>query len=702
MDKDELLKIATAIRDEVNKSSITPERLGNVLVELVSALKDNEFPSEGGDIVVDSELSASSENPVQNKVVKAALDGKQDKLVSGENIKTINGQSVLGEGEITILGSGQGVEVLGTKLTGLSPSIPDSGLDDSSTVLGAFNSILGSLYGGKLCRMGLSPAGLVFVFEAYDFRRETTIVHLNLTEKKIYWTSDAENDSYLKTKSFLELQNRAIYYGQAIELDYAAAVLTGFDEEGASGSIKSTTTVIEAIEILARCVENGKFRVITGQDSIIFLGIGGTTVSPSLLGIRFDISTKKIRMGVGSGSLFNESDGVIANESASWPEVTSASGGGSVTVDSELSASSENPVQNKVVRAALDSKQDKLVSGENIKTINGQSVLGEGEITISGLGKNDVLSGLNTENISYDVDKTMTVEQAIGIILGRLNGGNSIRLARSASGFILGFGVDDSVFDLYPILILFDMLQGKIYWKSDHSYDSTMFSQVSEIEESLKQSGTELSFAPDVMQTIIGAFGMGNITGITVESTLKEILSMLVQVVDNGNIRFVKTTSNDMVILLKGNLKEVPALTYGIRINAASGKIYFGNGDITLFNDTYTNIAAASEAWDEMTDSGVTISETLPEPLSIGPGEVLSLTLSIDTAKHVQIEETGAGVYESYIFVPSQVKISFDAPDGYDKFLVTLGQATSNTTEYKIKWIIGENSKRVFITRTLY
>ena len=204
------------------------------------------------------------------------------------------------------------------------------------------------------------------------------------------------------------------------------------------------------------------------------------------------------------------------------------------------------------------------------------------------------------------------------------------------------------------------------------------------------------------MQTIIGAFGMGNITGITVESTLKEILSMLVQVVDNGNIRFVKTTSNDMVILLKGNLKEVPALTYGIRINAASGKIYFGNGDITLFNDTYTNIAAASEAWDEMTDSGVTISETLPEPLSIGPGEVLSLTLSIDTAKHVQIEETGAGVYESYIFVPSQVKISFDAPDGYDKFLVTLGQATSNTTEYKIKWIIGENSKRVFITRTLY
>lgn len=34
------------------------------------------------------------------------ISGKQDKLVSGENIKTINGQSVLGEGDIVIEGGG--------------------------------------------------------------------------------------------------------------------------------------------------------------------------------------------------------------------------------------------------------------------------------------------------------------------------------------------------------------------------------------------------------------------------------------------------------------------------------------------------------------------------------------------------------------------------------------------------------------------
>ena len=40
-------------------------------------------------------------------------------------------------------------------------------------------------------------------------------------------------------------------------------------------------------------------------------------------------------------------------------EKLSGSGGGSVTVDASLSASSENPVQNKAIAAALENKADK-------------------------------------------------------------------------------------------------------------------------------------------------------------------------------------------------------------------------------------------------------------------------------------------------------------------------------------------------------
>ena len=110
-------------------------------------------------------------------------------------------------------------------------------------------------------------------------------------------------------------------------------------------------------------------------------------------------------------------------------------GGGSVTVDSELSTTSENPVQNKVITNALsdkaqmieltqaeynalvdkdpdtlyaitdaptidmsnyyskdetddllDEKQETLVSGTNIKTINNESLLGSGNINIQGGG----------------------------------------------------------------------------------------------------------------------------------------------------------------------------------------------------------------------------------------------------------------------------------------------------------------------------
>lgn len=45
--------------------------------------------------------------PISN-ATQTALDGKQDVLVSGTNIKTINGQTILGEGDITIE-SGSGV-----------------------------------------------------------------------------------------------------------------------------------------------------------------------------------------------------------------------------------------------------------------------------------------------------------------------------------------------------------------------------------------------------------------------------------------------------------------------------------------------------------------------------------------------------------------------------------------------------------------
>lgn len=93
-------------------------------------------------------------------------------------------------------------------------------------------------------------------------------------------------------------------------------------------------------------------------------------------------------------------------------------------VDSEVSETSTNPVQNKAVAGAfneivsllddtlsivgerIDSKQDKLVSGENIKTINGESILGSGDITVGGVSEDYVNNAIanaitNAINASY-------------------------------------------------------------------------------------------------------------------------------------------------------------------------------------------------------------------------------------------------------------------------------------------------------------
>lgn len=104
-------------------------------------------------------------------------------------------------------------------------------------------------------------------------------------------------------------------------------------------------------------------------------------------------------------------------------------------VDSEVSETSTNPVQNKAVAGALNeivgildatlssvgerfnSKQDKLVSGENIKTINGESIIGEGNITIEGGGGGGGdLSGYATEEYVNNAVEAVNVKGEDGYV----------------------------------------------------------------------------------------------------------------------------------------------------------------------------------------------------------------------------------------------------------------------------------------------
>jgi hypothetical protein len=69
-------------------------------------------PGSGVSRFADLTDRATADIPATNTPLAAALAGKQNTLVSGTNIKTVNGQSVLGSGNIAISGGSSYPEVL--------------------------------------------------------------------------------------------------------------------------------------------------------------------------------------------------------------------------------------------------------------------------------------------------------------------------------------------------------------------------------------------------------------------------------------------------------------------------------------------------------------------------------------------------------------------------------------------------------------
>ena len=55
--------------------------------------------------------------------------------------------------------------------------------------------------------------------------------------------------------------------------------------------------------------------------------------------------------------------------------------------DGEIATFRDDKYYQEVISSAVSSKQDELVSGDNIKTINGESILGSGEISIPDASK---------------------------------------------------------------------------------------------------------------------------------------------------------------------------------------------------------------------------------------------------------------------------------------------------------------------------
>lgn len=225
-------------------------------------------------IDVDNALDSTSENPVQNKVIKAVIDSKQDTLTAGTRI-TMTGSTISADSEI----------------------------DDTATT----NSVTWSA--AKIIAYMAS-------FSSLHFEIVTTLPSTNISTSTIYLVLKSTSEtSNIYTEYYYINNNWEIIGDTSVDL-------TNY----------YTQTQVDTLLL-------GK------EDTLTF---DSTPTSGS-------------NNPVTSGGVYSALQNV------------------DIDVDNTLDSTSENPVQNKVITSALDSKQNTLTAGDNI--------------TIETIGNSTVISG---------------------------------------------------------------------------------------------------------------------------------------------------------------------------------------------------------------------------------------------------------------------------------------------------------------------
>lgn len=302
-----------------------------------------------------------SETQEQLAFLGQEVQTKQDILISGSNIKTVNGNSLLGSGDIPISGGG-----------GVSDGDKgDITVTGSGTVWTIDNSVVTN------AKINDVAASKVTQDSLHRFVADT---------EKTTWNGKAD-----------------LVGGKVPSSQIPSIAITEF-----------LGTVASQAAMLALLGEQGDWCIRSDEQSGYVL-IGNT---PSLIG-----DWQKIVTPASPVSSVNSQVGNV---------VLGKSDVGLSNVDNTSDANKPVSIDQAI---AIGLKQDALVSGTNIKTIEGQSLLGSGNIDLT---KSDV--GLSNVDNTSDANKIVSTAQAtaIGLKQDTLVSGTNIKTIGGSS--ILGAG----------------------------------------------------------------------------------------------------------------------------------------------------------------------------------------------------------------------------------------------------------------------
>lgn len=271
------------------------------------------------DLMADLALSTTSENPVQNKVITTALNNKQDTLVSGTNIKTINNTSILGSGNIDIGGGGVNVvQTTGTSTTDVM---------SQNAVTTALNNKQNS---GNYWNLDAEPQRLT---EATSIINENPSVQTSAI--KIYGY-DYQNRNFDNLYEFKYINGNPLFrnkYGSEVEVE-SYGNLSLVETSAITTSVTSSST--DAQIPSAKAVYDEFQEKLVAGDNITIVGnvisaVGGGSSYTAGRGIDITNDTISFKLPISAGTGYNciaEGDNTNATANYSHAEGgrTTASG----------------------------------------------------------------------------------------------------------------------------------------------------------------------------------------------------------------------------------------------------------------------------------------------------------------------------------------------------------------------------------------
>ena len=348
-------------------------------------------------ITVDSALSTTSTNPLQNKIITTALNGKQANLVSGTNIKTVGGQSLLGSGNIAFPTITVDSALSSTSTNPLQNKVINSQFESVTTgmqlIMSLYNEIKTSALTSSSVVTSITTENSDSTSLVTSVKSVVSYISDNLIDPitpilTAYLTQNTKNgmlilDSNGKVPSNL-LPGTLLTLGTtsttAFRGDYGNILFTNF------GSGTSLTGTQRARNF---------FNSINPVNEYYYCG---ASVSPSKIDIEIEITKRNFDTSSETYDYIN------------LPAVTLNNAG----------------ILTSTQFTNLSNKQEKLVSGTSIKTINGQSLLGSGNINISGGGLNSYTTTLDIFNISNGRTITSTEFAEVGRIVTAVREGKQI------------------------------------------------------------------------------------------------------------------------------------------------------------------------------------------------------------------------------------------------------------------------------------